>query len=460
MPQMKVLQQLANGIWNRERRIAITGIADGGKTVFLTSLISHISEHDAADFPFGKNAQIHGYRELHQRKPYSAPFRYAAYRDRLSRLGQWPEKTRDCLHYSCEFGRSDWRMSTSRLSFFDFPGERIADAAIAAMPDYGEWSDHMMRHLMDHSSYEELAKPFLALQNHETIEREELIRAYKLTLGRLILNYKPLISPSTFLLDSRGRMARGTTPEELAEQQVAGLGGVGRETGEPREFAPLTFEAREANHALAELMAQNYQAYRDKVVMPIFNELSRVHRIIVLFDIPMLLAGGVGRYNDNRQILFDLFETLRPESSLGARLLKTLMFWNRPLDRIALVATKADMVHPSDIENGRMEGLLRAMTERAARMLPSVKIGWFVSSAMVSTRPGSTDHTLIGRTIRNNPERCEMEFDVSPLPENWPDEWEPGEFSFYRLHPNFPRNHQVPPRQFGLERIFDFITRE
>lgn len=458
MPHMKVLQ-LANGLWNRERRIAITGIADGGKTVFLTSLISHISEHEALEFPFGKKAQINGYREIHQRKPYSAPFRYAAYRDRLSRLGQWPEKTRDCLHYSCEFSRSDWRMSTSRLHFFDFPGERIADAAIAAMPDYGEWADHMMRHLMDHSSYEELAKPFIALQYREAIEREELIRTYKQTLGRLILNYKPLISPSTFLLDSRGRMARGSTPEELAATQTCGLGGL-RDTGETREFAPLLFEARENNPDLAGVMAQNYQAYRDRVVMPIFDELSRVHRIIVLFDIPMLLAGGVGRYNDNRQILFDLFETLRPDSSVGSRLLKTLMFWNRPLDRIALVATKADMVHPSDIANGRLESLLRAMTERAARMLPTVKIGWFTCSAMVSTRPGASDHTLIGRTIRNNPDRAEMEFDVSPLPESWPHEWEPGEFNFYRLHPNFPRNHQVPPRQFGLERIFDFITRE
>lgn len=452
-------QQLVSGLYHCERRVAITGIANGGKTVFLTSLIHHLSEHDADDFRFGRRAQISEYHELTQRGGYGEQFRYQAYRDRLARMGAWPEKTRDCLYYGCEFRRSDWKWKTSRMHFFDLPGERIADAAIAAMPDYGEWSDAILGHFTDHSAYEEQAAPLLALLEKEYIKQEELIPEFKRTLGRLILKYKPLITPSTFLLDPMGRPASGASPQELAERQVAGL--EASEEGLPRrEFAPLSASARARHPALTELMASHYRDYRRELVLPVFNELLRANRLIVLVDIPTLLAGGDGRFNDNRQILMDLFEALRPDSSLGGKLMRALTFWTKPLDRIALVATKADIVHPSDIENGRMEKLLRSMTQRAARSLRGVEVECFVCSALVSTRPGSYDHTLIGRTVHNNPQRAEVEFHVSPLPEKWPPQWAAGQYSFVRVHPEFPQNHQFPPRQLGLDRVFDFISRE
>jgi predicted YcjX-like family ATPase len=454
-----IAQQFVSGLYHTERRIAITGIANGGKTVFLTSLIHHLSEHDADEFRFGQRAQISEYREIQTPSNYGERFRYQAYRDRLARMGAWPEKTRDCLHYSCEFRRSDWKWRTSRLHLFDLPGERIADAAIAAMSDYAEWSDAILGHFADHSAYEEQAAPYLALLEKDYIKQEELIPEYKRTLGRLILKYKPLITPSTFLLDPHGRPAAGATAEELAQRQIAGL--EPREEGGPRrEFAPLSAAARERHPALTEYMAANYREYRRELVLPIFNELLRANRLIVLVDIPTLLAGGDGRFNDNRQILMDLFDALRPDSSLGGRILSALTFWTRPLDRIALVANKADIVHPSDIDNGRLEKLLRSMAQRASRSLRGVEIGWFVCSALVSTRAGSYDHTLIGRTVHNNPQRAEVEFHVSPLPEKWPPQWSPGQYSFVRVHPEFLQNHQFPPRQLGLDKIFDFISRE
>ncbi|MCX7011086.1 MAG: YcjX family protein, partial [Candidatus Sumerlaeota bacterium] len=338
-------RQVVGGLVRRERRIAVTGITHGGKTVFLTSLIHHLSEHDADEFRFGRRAQITEFREVRTRARYGEHFRYKAYLDRLARLGQWPEKTRDCLHYGCEFRRSDWRWIGSRLLFFDLPGERIADAAIAANPNYADWSEEILAHFADHSAYEEQAQPFLALQERAGLGLHELIGEYKRTLGRLILNYKPLISPSTFLLDPQGRPARGGTAEELAERQTAGLG-PRTGGGAPREFAPLCAVARARHPMLAALMAQHYREYRRQIVLPIFGELLRAHRMIVLIDIPMLLAGGDGRFNDNRQILMNLFETLRPDSSLGGRLMRALTFWTRPLDRIALVAAKAASTNP------------------------------------------------------------------------------------------------------------------
>lgn len=98
-----------------------------------------------------------------------------------------------------------------------------------------------------------------------------------------------------------------------------------------------------------------YKRYRKELAMPVFRELSSVKCLVVQIDIVSLLAGGVGRYNDNRQIFLDLFKTFRTDSSLGSRIMRLFKLWSRRLERVAFVAVKADMVRPSDIENKKLE---------------------------------------------------------------------------------------------------------
>ncbi len=432
------------------RKIAVTGIAGGGKTVFMTSMLSHLIEHDPYHFRFGSDARILNFRERKPAIRYGEHFRLDAFRDALSREQRWPSKTRDCAHYACEFRRSDWALRNCRLHFFDLPGERIADAAIAAHSSFAEWSDHLIKHLEAKSDYRAQAQEFLKLQKQENLAEETILTAYKTTLARLILSYKPLISPSTFLLDANAEPAREKEVDALATARASGLDG--------QEFAPLNTRARKHNPALAKAFAIRYRAYRREIVLPVFEELKDADRLVVLVDIPSLLAGGDGRYNDNRQILNDLFDTLRPGSLLGARLLSLFGVNLWPLKRVAFVAAKADTVHPEDVENGRLHGLLRSMTDRARQMLPGVQCQWFVSSACLSTRPGNGTRSLIGRPANGNPEGAEMEFEVSEVPTKWPSAWEPGDFQFYRVLPQVPRNLQIPPAHIGLDRIFDFIS--
>ncbi|MFP4052862.1 MAG: YcjX family protein, partial [Phycisphaerae bacterium] len=181
-------------------------------------------------------------------------------------------------------------------------------------------------------------------------------------------------------------------------------------------------------------------------------------RLVVLVDIPSLLMGGVGRYNDNRQVLLDLFESLRPDSSLGGRLWRLLTFWKGRIERVAFVATKADLVHPSDVKNNRLQELLEQMTARAKTLLEGVRFDWFVCSACRSTRPGSSEHTLIGRPATGDPDGPETEFRVSPVPESWPDDWTPGDYRYSQVHPVVSRNLQIPPDHVGLDRVFDFFV--
>ncbi len=456
-------------------KIAITGIAGGGKTVFLSSLVWQLMEIESADFLPGSDLKIADVREIPVKEGTGEPFPFDRYRDALSHERIWPAKTVDCYRFACDFRRREKkRFSLSslkkmeglpfrarqRLDFFDFPGERIADAAVASFRHYAEWSDHILRHFRSHSDYRDAVAPYLSLLNDmgrgktHLSEAQNLVgpvaHAYKRTMGRLIYGYRPLITPSTFLLGQEGDMAVPAGEEELAKSRPSGL-------DLERQFAPLPRKIRYGYPELARDMAANYQLYRKELALPLFREIGKAESLVILVDIPSILAGGVGRYNDNRQILLDLFDALRPDSTLGARLLKVLTFWRKKLRRVAFVATKADLVHPEDIRNGRMDSLLKQMTGRARRMLPEVEFAWFSCSAVRSTRPGKRPGRLVGRPTYRNPLRREKEFDVSSLPESWPRNWKAGDFRFQSVLPEVHRNIQIPPDHMGLDRLLRFL---
>ena len=244
-------------------------------------------------------------------------------------------------------------------------------------------------------------------------------------------------------------------PETTTRKRWPRCGGVDwmRES----QFAPLPKSVREANPKLAKTMQRHYRQYSKDIVLPLFTDLMTAQSLVVLIDIPSLLVGGVGRYNDNRQIVLDLIQAMRSDS-VGGRILKRLRLQNS-LDRIAFIATKADLVSRNDIENGRLESLLKQMNARAKKLLsPTIDVKWFICSACLSTTAGKTAHTLTGIPIVDNADRQEMEFPVSPLPESWPDDWSPMEYCFPDVLPRARRNVQIPPDHMRLDTVFDFIA--
>ena len=434
----------------QHNRVVVTGIAGGGKTVFLTSLISHLMEFGQGQFHLGRGVDITDFREIPGRDKWPPYFPHSTFREDLAR-GEWPEKTTDCSEFICQFRRSDWMLHAQKMSFFDFPGERISDAAVAAFNDYGQWSDHILSHFSRHHDYARAAGPYLEYIREKQLDPQRLLSLYRQTLARLILDYKPLVTPSVYLLDQHGKPAEPGSVEEIASRRVAGL-------AEHRQFAPLPEKARRDNPELSRQMSVEYKIYRKQVALPVFEKISRAGSLVVLVDIPSLLAGGVGRYNDNRQILLDLFEVMRPSSDLGTMLLRYFRFWQKSLNRVAFVAAKADLVHPVDIENRRLIGLLKMMTERARRMLPQVESEWFVCSACHSTFPVKGVRRLKGKIARDNPGREFKEYSVPELPVTWPENWSAGDYPFFRVYPDAPENYLLPPRHTGLDRVFEFIS--
>lgn len=445
-----------------KRKIAIAGTTRSGKTVFLTSLLNHLYEHNPKVFPIDDDGtvRISDVRALPVSKRIGSKFNFDGYRDALVYHGKWPKKTRDTSHFIVSFRRSDWNFSRNQLHFFDLPGERIADASISKHDNYEDWSDEVINHIASSTPYRELATEFFSSLDRSDLTAESLVAAYRLAMARFYINFKTMITPSTFILDQNGGMPRSRTKDDFLEEQRERFSGLSpdSETGHDRQFAPMSEKARNTNPELVKTLSKNYDLYRKQVVLPVFNQIQSSKRLIVLIDIPSLLNGGVDLYNDNRQILIDLFDVLRPGSFLSR-----IFPGRKLLDRVAFVATKCDIVHPNDVENDRLFNLLKEMTHRFAYQIEEIRFEqfrWFTASAMVSAKPAEGEQEMRAVMTHNNPEGEEKIFKVSSLPEKWPSSWKYGDFSFHSVMPRMPENKALSPEHHNLNRIFEFITKD
>lgn len=191
--------------------------------------------------------------------------------------------------------------------------------------------------------------------------------------------------------------------------------------------------------------------------MPTFGNVTDAQSLIVTVDITSLLAGGVDRYNDNRAVLLALFESMQSHSSIHRvlNIFRKLRLWSSAVQRVAFVATKSDLVREDDLKKDRLKSLLRSMTQRVKDLLPNVDVRWFDCSACISTIQMG-DGRL--RAVDADGERLWVEFPVSALPGEWPDEWEPDCYRFRKVAARSPRNIQKPPRHRNLDAVFDFVA--
>lgn len=434
-------------------KVALAGTANCGKTMFLTSLLWQLEEFDESRFRLRNGVALRGFglRNVPRGKT-ALPFR--RFRNMLAHEYRWPAKTRDVYHCRCAFHRSDrWRIwGPQSVDFLDLPGERVADAAMVVHDDYGAWSDHVLDHFGQDPVGRRVAAQFRDAASRSGAGAEDVVRAWRLALARLIRAWKPLVSPSVFLLDRNGTVARDVGEAELVASRRCGL-------DDGREFAPLAGEVRNGNPELAGEMQRHYREYREELVLPLFRDLMSAHRLVVLVDVPSLLLAGDRRFVDERQVIIDLLAAMR-DDAFHVRILRVLGLGDS-LERVAFVAAKADRVAPEDLRNGRLLALLRSMNARAAQALPpSVEVQWFVCSACVSTRPGGAPYSLIGQTQPGpyTADRQVAEFDVSPLPAEWPTSWREGDYLYQDFSPRVPQNLMIPPHHRNLDAVFDFAV--
>ncbi|HEY1190254.1 MAG TPA: YcjX family protein [Gemmata sp.] len=452
------------GIKTTEARVGVVGLYNSGKTVLLTSLINHLQDHDPDRFPLGKPGTTLRKVTVKEPDPEWSAFNYTGYRDALVNNGRWPSKTLDRSQFVCRFERSDWTFSDCLLKLYDLPGERVADAGMLGR-DFTGWSERTLNLLVNDTAYRTCSAPFLEAIEKPGATEDELLAAYRLALANLILQFKPLISPSTFLLDTKGRAARPAAPEVLAESRFSGLDAAS-------QFCPLPARLRTNGSARFEAFSERYNRYVSEVVVPTVSAFRSCTALVVLVDVTMLLAGGVGMYDDNRQIVRDLFEVLAPGESkvfgpLARGLSKVFLphSW-RPgwITRVAFVAPKLDLVHPLDRD--RMQLLTRRMVERFATDRDGLRAQFFNVSSVVSTRalpvePGGP-RALVGTPLRGAdgakiPPGPERRFTTSELPDDWPVDWPAMRYTFPEVYPRMPARRDYPPDQVNLDKLATFV---
>ncbi len=450
-----------------ERRIGVLGPGWSGKTIFLTSLINHLSCHDPRFFHVGSgraSADIRKYRKLEHDRGWPE-FEYDKFRERLVHR-RWPKKTRDCSQYVCQFERTDWTFYNVLLKFYDLPGERINDFAMLkeGSNTFAGWSDDFVKRLDRDISYADRFEGYLKRLDDPDISEEQILHSYKVTLGRLRQAYKPYLSPSTFSLDREGEPpATGRDPEQLAAERYVGV-----KPGD--EFSPLPAEARKRHPQIAARFANCFDRYAQQVVEPLIGALRSCHGLVILVDVLQLLATDTATRDDYQELLRDMLRALDPKESLflkGVRNATEVLLPHgmRPswISRIAFVAPKADLVHPED--RNRLKHLLRTLVERDARDLDGIKHDFFNVSAVRATEAvpgGEAKRLLMGSTMLDAEGKMldpgsRQKYMVSALPDEWQHHWRVGDYVFPSVYPQIPPRRDCAPDHVGLDEVFNFL---
>lgn len=449
----------------------MVGTQGSGKSVFLTSLISHMKEHDPKLMPLqhdGKGFRLQFGRRKHLRNGQMEilelerldpagkefqEFKYEHHRTTLAHDRDWPDKTKDVSVYRC-----DIRLDTGKtyaLEFLDFPGERTADFLMVEAKDFGEWSDRLLKRFDADVRYRSLVQVFLKVA--EAADAEEIVHSYKVFLGEAVSrHYSRLVTPSTFLLDAEGtKPQRPVSPERWATERYCGL-------GPESQFTPLPAQVREAHPELAELFGKRFAGYRDEKVVSLVTWLKDADRMLLLLDIPTILMGGAALYNDELSIAKTTLSIANPEASFWRglkRLLSLGLLWQAKLEKVGVVATKSDLVSSTgDIDN--MLQLARSMTRKKLKALnlEPEDYDFFACAAVKSTRRTDQKGMLQGKPISYDNDGVALprtgaklrEFEVSAVPAEWPPDGEWNGFKFPDVYPQVSARADEPPPQEGL----------
>jgi predicted YcjX-like family ATPase len=459
----------------RRIRVGVIGMYRSGKTVLLTSLINHLLNHHPDRLTLGDGQVELGClkSDLPPADAGFAKFEYGYYRSRLGNR-VWPDKTLACSQYRCRLlvKRSEKRHEQIELTLTDMAGERLADLSMADQT-YEQWSDSILE-LFGHLEYQSAAGEYLALAERPGVSADAVVATYRRVLARLIHSFLPLVSPSAFLVDANSKHCDVLDVDSLAATRLSGL-------DEARQFATLPKPVRERDVETVARFRQHYREYRRQIVEPLAHWFTQCETLLVVTDLTMLLAGGVGMYNGQKQMLSQVVDYLAPGrgpfNRWADRIVRTGS-WGRfsagdllkltsagrlrmsGVRRVAFVATKADKIHVDD--HDKLLGLLHDMTRNLAvqgRFTGGLKVEEFVCAAVKSSVSLPEYPFLDARltTASQNGEADLQRFETAQVPEHWPDKWAAGDFVFPDVFPLMPSNRDLPPRHIGLDRVVNYV---
>jgi len=421
------LEDLATLALDRRLRLAVTGLRQSGKTVFITSMIHHLIT--GRQLPFLRAAaekRLLG-SQLLPRTPGDLPaFPFARTRTALAEARpHWPEPThaltslRTALRFTTK-GLLRQRLvdrATLTLDVVDYPGEWLLDLPLLEQ-DFAAWSEAMLA-LSAQPPRDPLAgewREFVhGLDAAAPASREaahqaaELYRTYLHRCQRE--EGLSLLQPGRF-----------TMPGELAGEDIL-------------DFSPLP-PGQAPRGSLRALMAERFERYRTHVVRRFYSEHFRhFDRQIVLVDVLSLLNRGRAAFDDAKAALGAVLESFRyGRTGLIGRLFRP------EIDTLLFAATKAD--HVAYNQHHNLSRLLESMVADAAgrARFEGVQPAFVALAALKSTDTVQTEHhgqvlsCVRGRLKGEDRETILFPGEIPPeLPGQ--DDWESGRFRFRDFAP-------------------------
>lgn len=412
-------------------RLAVTGLANAGKTIFITQLVSHLEHFKRSRFDLGAGRSITEAKRFTITRAGLKEFPYAtARRHLLGRDPDWPPATRDVAGIGVEFTLVDENTWLKRRSYsleiYDFPGELLADLNL---PDqtFGDWSLATLRWLDDPASPgHAAAAPYLALLRELRADTDpaQLVRAYHDCLEAAVRSGARTVSPAGWIYTR--------------------LGG---SFSAPVDFAPLP-------GGVASGLRRHFQkAYRKytRSLEPLASVFRECPNHVVLVDVLEILRDGQPRYVERKQALQGMIEFYKRSNGLLTRMARDAASWvglpvapgRVPLERAVIAATKADSVLEDD--RGRLAGLLQEMLESDFRAL-DCKLDFRACAAYDATRRETDGKrwVVVGR-IPAAPDEAQPR-EVARVPESWPTH--PWDGAAYRSFRNYlPPTPATPVRE-------------
>lgn len=456
--------RLTDPLRSRDLRIGIVGTSRSGKSVLLTSILDHLKNFDPEALQFSRPLKIRRFRELNcPQHPSDLPiFPYESFRGQLTMEARWPAKTKATYHFRCRLEVDDHALlwpRQLRLDWLDFPGERLADIPMGGR-DYATWSDHWWESFARSPADQESVVPLTTALKGPEVTLSELSETYRGILARLTLGFRPLVSPSVFLLCPEGTQPpRNATVRDLAARRPIGI-----RPGDP--VIPLPREARERHPRLAEILSQNYRQYVSELASPLFKALARCDRILFAVNIPEILLIGPEALNDTSDLITRFLEAGLPPDNFANRVQAFLRnrilapalkeSW-RPggVERVAFVATQADRVLASDA-NRLLQLLNQLVATPMRKSAPTMSYRTFTCAAVRAAQ--TRERKLVAATRPGNDGRDHLEtFAVSSLPDRWPDQWSSDDFQYPEVFPRFSPVRHRPPLQEGLSSILEYL---
>ena len=444
------VEDLINLTLNRTVRLAVTGLRQSGKTVFITTAVHHLlSGQELPFFTPVKQKRLLGARMLPKNVGDLPTFPFDAAREALiDEPPSWPAPTRGLSSLRLELriantgfiARQLGEYRSQQVEIIDYPGEWLLDLPMMEQ-SFEAWSGAMIAAAQS-PARRGLADDWLqAVEQPVATGGAERDRAA--TLAGLYRRYLQDAQAAGFSLLQPGRM---TMPGDMAG-------------AEHLNFCPLPNQPTAGGGGLYTMMSDRFEHYRDRVVRPFYEDhFSRFDRQIVLVDLLSSLNRGRAVFEDTQAALKTVLRSFRyGPSSLLARLFRP------QIETLLFAATKADHVAHNQHHNLRL--LLEQMVFDAAghARFEGVQPVFMALASLRSTDTVKTDHhgqtlsCVRGHLKGENRETVLFPGEIPPdLPVD--DDWADGRFRFRDFAPRRLRpNGADQPQHIRLDQALDVL---